>query len=173
MGPVTGLVGERLGHHGRQQPLFLGVMLGHVAEEGQTVAGGQRVGVFEVELVLPVGVLVIERIEVPAEIVDATRDLVEPLEIVEERPQIVAGLGQLVVRIGHGERAVAVLAQHEHFAFDAKIEAEAQFGGLGQHVLQRHPGVERIGLALEGVIGRHPGKLGLPRQLDGAVKIGH
>ena len=84
MRAAAGLVGEGLGHHGRQQAFFLGVVLGHVAEKDQAVAHGQRVGVFEIELVLPVGVLVVEGIEVPAEIVDAGRDLVEPAEIVEE-----------------------------------------------------------------------------------------
>ena len=38
---------------------------------------------------------------------------------------------------------------------------------------KRDARVERIGLAAEGVVGRHPGELRLPRQLDDVIEIGH
>ena len=54
------LVGERFWHHRREEALFAGVMLGHVAKESEAVAHRQGVGVAEVELVLAVGVLMVE-----------------------------------------------------------------------------------------------------------------
>ena len=55
--------------------------------------------------------------------------------IVEEAAQVVAGLGQLVVRTRDFEPAVAVLLEHEHFALDAEIESEAELGRLIERVL--------------------------------------
>ena len=44
---------------------------------------------------------------------------------------------------------------------------------MASYVLQGDAGVERIGLAAERVVGRHPGELGLPRQLDDVIEVGH
>ncbi len=148
-------------------------MLGHEAEEGQPVARGQRVGVVEVEFELAVGVLVVEGVEVPAQFVDGGGHLVQPGEIVDEAAHVVARLGQLVVGDRHRQAAILILLQQEDLALDAEVHAVAQLGGFLELVLERDPGVERVGLALEVVVGGDPGDLGFPGQLDGTVEIGH
>ena len=172
MGAVAGAVGEGLGHHRRDQPLLLGVVLRHHAEEGQPVAGRERVGVLEVELELAVRILVVERVQIPAEIVDRGRDLVEPGEVVDEAAHVVAGFHEFIVRDRRVQRAVGGLAQEEDLALDAEVEAEAHGLGLLQHVLQRHAGRERVGLAPEGEVGRRPGELALPGKRDDAREVG-
>ena len=173
MGAVARLVREGLGHHGRDQALVLGVALGHEAEEGQAVAGGQGVGIGEIELELAVGVLVVEGIEVPAQIVDGAGHAVEPGEVADEACDVVAGLGEGVGRVRHLQRSVGGLAEQEDLALDAELEVEAEVGRLGEHALQRHAGRQPVGLAPEGEVGRHPGELGLPGQLDDVGEVRH
>ena len=82
---VAGEVGERLGHEGRDQPLLLGQRLDHVAEEDGAVAGHERVVELEVLLELPVGVLVVGRVVVPAQRGDVARDRRDEVEVAGQR----------------------------------------------------------------------------------------
>ena len=173
VGAIAGLVGKGLGHHGRQQAFFARVVLGHVAEEGQPVAGGQRVGILEVELELAMRIFMVKGIQVPAQAIDGRGHLVEPAEAVGEAAHVVAGLGELVLGVRHRQLAGLVLLEQEDLALDAQVQSIPQLGRLGQLVLQRHARVERIGLALEVVVRGDPRNFRLPRQLDQATEVRH
>ena len=58
---------EGLSHVGGDGAVLLGVLAGHHLEEGVAVGGGQRVGVVEVDFVLPVGVFVVGLVGIPAD----------------------------------------------------------------------------------------------------------
>ncbi len=103
---VAGEVAERLGHEGRDQAALLGQRLDHVAEEDRAVAGGERVGEVEVLLELAVGVLVVGRVVVPAELGHVARDLRDEVEVARERAHVVTGLVEGVERVGQLDRAV-------------------------------------------------------------------
>ena len=60
MRAIAGAVGERLGHRGGNQPLLLGVVFGHEAEERHAIARRERVRIGEIELVLAIGVFMVE-----------------------------------------------------------------------------------------------------------------
>ena len=173
MRAIAGAVGKRLRHHRRNQTFLLGIVFRHHAEEGDAVASRQGIGIGEVELILAAGVLVVEGIQVPAEVVDDARHLVEPGEIAHEAAHVVAGLDQLVVGIGRVQRAIGCLLQDEDLAFDAEVEAEAHLGCLGDLLLQRNPGRERIWFAMERQVCWRPRELRLPRQLNDMGEVRH
>ncbi len=172
MRAVAGLVGKGLRHEGRDEPELLGDVLRQVAKEDVAVAHGERVRVREVELELAVPVLVVERVDVPAEPVHQRHHAIEEREAAQERAHVVAGLGERVGRIRDDEASVLELEDVD-LALDAEVHAEAHLGRLGEHALQRDARVQGIGLAVEVVVGRQPRDLGPPRQLDQALDVRH
>ena len=139
---AAGAVGEGLRHEGGEQPFLRGVVLRHQAEEDVAVAHRQRVGILEVELELRVGVLVVERVEVPAKVVDRGGHLVEPGVAVEEALHVVTGLHQVVVGVRDLQRAVLGELHDEQLALDAEVHAEAHLRRVGELVLERDAGVD-------------------------------
>ena len=103
---VAGQVRERLRHERRDQPALLRERLDHVAEEDRAVAGDERVVVLEVLLELAVGVLVVGRVDVPAERVDMPRDVGDEAERARQRAHVVTGLVEVVERVGELDPAV-------------------------------------------------------------------
>ena len=110
---VSGEVGERLGHERGDEPPLLGQRLDHVAEEDRPVTRGERVRVLEVLLELPVGVLVIGGVVVPAQVGDRARHLGHEVQVARQRAHVVAGLIEGVERVGELQRAVGGAAQQE------------------------------------------------------------
>ena len=64
---VAGQMAEGLGHEGGDQPALLRHRLDHVAVEDRSVAAGQRVRRPPVLLELPVGVLMVGRVQAPSQ----------------------------------------------------------------------------------------------------------
>jgi len=147
-------------------------LFGHQTEEDITVAHGEGVGVFEIELKLRVRILVVERVEVPTEAVDAGGHFVEPGVAVHEALHVVTGFDQIVVRVGNLERAVFGVFDDVELALDAEVHAKAHFRGGGELFLERDAGGDFVGFALEGVVGGEPGDFLVPRQHATALEVG-
>ena len=172
MRAAAGAVGEGLGHEGGEQAFLGGVVLGHGAEEDVAVAHGQGVGVFEVELELRVGVLVIQRVEVPAKVVDGGGNLVDPLVALEEGFHVITGFGQIVLGLGNLQGPVFGEFDDVEFALDAEVHAESHFRRFGELFLECDAGADFVGLALEGVIRREPSDFLVPWQDTAAGEVG-
>ena len=123
---VAGQVGERLGHERGEHPALLRHRVHHVAEEDRAIGGGQRVGKGEVRLKLPVGVLMIVGIRTPAQLVDVAREGGEEVVLAGEAFHVVAGLRQVVERVGQLDAAVCGLAQQEELEFHPDLEGVAE-----------------------------------------------
>ena len=93
---APGEVGKRLRHEGRGESALVGQHVHHVTEEDQPVGRGQGVGVFEVLLELPVGILMIVGVVRPAELVHVTRHgrevVVHPGETLRVVTRLVGGI---------------------------------------------------------------------------------
>lgn len=107
------------------------------------------------------GVLVIERIEIPAEVIDRRRDFVDPGVAIEEAFHVVAGLDEVVVIVGDLELALFGEPQDVDLGFDPEVHSESHFRRLGEDLLG-DTGVDRVGFAVEGVISRVKGDLFVP-----------
>jgi hypothetical protein len=75
----------------------------------------------KVLLELPVGVLVVGRVVVPAEARDRLRDLRDEVEVAGQRAHVVAGELERVERVGDLELAVAVAPQQEVLELGADL----------------------------------------------------
>lgn len=67
---AAGAVGERFRHVRDDGSVLLGDLGAQHAEEGDSVGGDERVGVIEIDFVLPVRVLVIDLVRAPAELIE-------------------------------------------------------------------------------------------------------
>ena len=121
----------------------------HVAEEDRAVAACKRVGVREVLLELAVRVLVVVRVVPPAELVHVVRHAAEKAVVAREPAQVVAGLFEVVERIGDAEGAVLVLADEEVLELEAHHEVVARRLRLLELVAQDRPWVVGPLLALD------------------------
>ena len=74
-------VGIGLGHHGRFPAIFAGKLLHHQPPHDEAVGHGHDVGIGEVELELAVGVLMIEGVHLPAELVHRRHDVVQKFQL--------------------------------------------------------------------------------------------
>ncbi|MGC3992159.1 MAG: hypothetical protein QM796_21185 [Chthoniobacteraceae bacterium] len=154
-------------------PSSAAVLLRHHAEEDVAVRHREAVGVFEVELELRIAVLVVEGIDVPAQLIHRAHHPVEPVVAVEEALHVVAALLQIVVVVRHGQRAAIILPDHIDLAFDAEIEGKAHLRRLRHHLLERDAGIHLVGRALEPVVRRHPRDFRLPGQRGDRTQVGH
>ena len=171
--PVSGQVGERLRHEGRDQPALLRQRLDHVAVEDRAVAGRQRVGEVEVLLELPVRVLVVGGVHVPAERVHVANDVGDEVERARQRADVVAGLLERVERVRDLDPAVLGLADQEVLELAADLELEARVRRALELVAEDRPRAVRPLLALHRRVAGEPADLGLPRQPREAADVGH
>ena len=125
--PVPRQVAEGLRHEGRKHASLLGQRVHHVAEEDRAVAAGQRVGVGEFLLELPVRVLVVVCVVAPAELIHVSRDRGQELVVPSQTFEVVARLLECVERIGRLEPAVGPLAEQEVL----ELEPDHQLVTLG------------------------------------------
>ena len=170
---VSSAVGKRFRHECRQKPLLSGIVLGKHSKEHVPVAHRQRIRVFEVEFKLGIGVLVVKRVEVPAESIDGGADLVEPLVAVEEALHVVASLHQIVVGIRNLELTAIIELDDKNLTLNAQVEAESHRGCGGELFLQCHTGADLVGFSMKGIVRWKPCDFGIPRQLESALQIGN
>ena len=161
---VAGQVRERLRHEGRDQPPLLRHRLDHVAVEDGAVAGRERVGVAPVLLELAVRVLVVGRVQPPAERVDVAHHLGDEVEVAGQRADVVAGLIEGVERVGELDPAVLGVADEEVLELVADLELVAGVRGARDLVAEDRPRAVRPLLALDRRVAGEPTDLGLPRQ---------
>ncbi len=147
---VAGQVREGLGHERRDQSALLGERLDHVAEEDGAVARAQRVGEREVLLELPVGVLVVGRVVVPAEPRDRLGDLHHEVQAPRQGAHVVAGLTQRVELVGELERPVGAASQQEVLELRADLQLVAELRRACDGGPQDRARAVRPGLALDG-----------------------
>ena len=164
---------ERLRHEGRDQAALLGQRLDHVAVEDGAVAGGERVREVEVLLELPVGVLVVGGVHLPAERVHVPHHLGDEVERAGERADVVAGLLERVERVGDLDAAVLGLADEEVLELDADLELEARVAGALDLVAEDRPRAVRPLLPLDRGVAREPADLGLPGQPGEGADVRH
>ena len=120
------------------QPELACAMLGHQAEHHHPVGHRQGVGVVEVELVLAVTALVVERVEPPAELGHVLGHRVEEVLGEDRRLEVIAA-GRLVEAVAGDQRLPAVFGWPDHveLGLDADIGYEAHVG-RSLHLLQQH-----------------------------------
>ena len=150
--------------------MLLGDRLHHVFEERMPVGGLERGIVLPVHFELAVGILVIVLIRPPAERDHSVADFGDDFVAAHQRLLVVAGLGLDVGVVGD---RLAVRLDQKKFAFDAGLQLTALLRGLGDHPLEHLARVLRDRLAVHDQIAGDPGDLGLPRQLNGTVRIRH
>ncbi len=126
---AAGLVGERLGHEGRDHAALGGDHRQQVAQRDHAVGGGQRLGELEVLLELAVAVLVVVGVVGPAERVHRRRDRGEVVIHPGDAAGVVAGLGGGVGGVGDRQAAVGVAVQQEVLDLGADPRLEAGVGG--------------------------------------------
>ena len=161
----AGMVGERLRHERRVDALLDRHLLHHQPERHDVVGGGERVGVAQVDLLLPGRPLVVavlhrdahrlqHRDRRPAEVMgDAVRSVVV----------VAAGIDRhrLLPRLGP-------LPEQEELDLRVRVEGEPELGGPGQVALE-HPAGVGVGRRPVGQqdVAEHPGDPGVlaaPRQ---------
>src|SRR6478736_5605723 len=127
--PRPGVLGERLGHEGRIDPLRQGDLLDDRAERLDVVGRAQRIGVAQVDLVLPRRALVMAELDGDAHV----------LEHGDRRAtEVVAGAVRHVVEVaGVVDRDRATvgtppLLEEEELDLGVGVEGEAEVGGLAQ-----------------------------------------
>ncbi len=166
VGAVAGQVRERLRHEGRDQAALLGHRLDHVAVEDGAVAGGQRVGVGEVLLELPVRVLVIGRVHLPPERVHVTDHVGDEVERAGQRPDVVAGLLEGVEGVGELDPAVVGLPHQEVLELTADLELESGLARAIDLAAQNRARAVGPRLTLDRGVAREPADLRPPGELD-------
>ena len=151
--------------------MLAGHLVGHQAEERHLVGHRQSVGVGEVDLELPLGVLVVERVDVPTQFVHVLDEFVEPAQVVEQWGDRVAGLFQVVPFAERARTSGAVL-EDEELGFDAEIELVTHlFGGFHLPAQQISGGrLERFASDVE--IGEEQRDVLAPRQHEAPVQVG-
>ena len=138
---AAGAVGERLGHVRDDRSVLLGDLGAQHAEEGDSVGGDERVGVIEIDFVLPVRVLVIDLVRAPAELIERRRHVLQIAHRGGHRAIVVARLRERIDsrRIPRADRTVAVARHEKVLRFHADVENEPFGFGLVQHTLQVGP----------------------------------
>ncbi len=170
---VAGQMRERLGHERRDQAALLGQRLDHVAEEHGAVAGRERVGEREVLLELPVGVLVVGGVVVPAEPGDRFGDLGDEVEVARQRAHVVTGLLERVERVGELELAVGAATQQEVLELGADLQFVAERRRAIERRAQDRPRAVWPRLALDGDVAGEARNVLAPRQDRQAARVGH
>ena len=145
-------VHERLRHERGEAAQRAGHVLGHEPEDQHPVGHAQRVGVAEVELVLPVAALVVERVHVPAQRVHVRHHRRQERVGEDGRLEVVAARRQVVRVLGHerGDAAVVALPQHVDLGLDAHVERVAQLLRGLDLAPQHGARVVRVGLRRAG-----------------------
>ena len=165
-------VRERLRHERREQPLPLRERVHHVAEEDRAVAADERVVVGEVLLELPVRVLVVVRVVPPPELVHVAGDRRQEVVVPREAAEVVAGLLEVVERVGELQPAVVAAAEEEVLELEADLELEAGLARPGELVPENRARVVRPRLALDRDVAGEPGDGRLPGDRREAVEVG-
>jgi hypothetical protein len=134
------------------------------------VGGDKGIAVVPVHLELAVRVLMVVLIRIPAQFEHAVADLADDLVTPHQRRLVVAGLG---LAIGDVPDVFSVRRDQEEFAFDAALQLEATFGGLGNQPLQDIARGLFDRLAAHPGVSGEPGDLWFPGKLDEALRIGN
>ena len=128
VGATAGAVGKGLGHEARESAMFAGNLVGHHPEEHQAVGHGQCVGIFEVGFELAVGVFVIKRVHIPAQLVHGVYQLIHDGQVIHERAGVITGLAQVVAITQRGKAAILGIPEQEELGFNTEIEAIPHIG---------------------------------------------
>ena len=148
MAAVARQVGERLRHERRQQAALLRHGVNHVAEEDRLVGRPQRIVVLEVELELPVGVLVVVGVVAPAEAVEVLRQLRDEVVRAGDALHVVAGLIERVEIVSEDDLSVPLLEQEE-LELHAHLQPVAQLGRPRIGVLEDRARAEVVRIAVD------------------------
>ncbi len=160
-----GVLGERLGHERGEDALLEGHLLDDGPEGHDVVGGRERVGVAQVDLVLPGSALVVAELHRDAHRLEHGDG--GPAEVVAVAVGHVVEVAGLVDGLGALAGGPALL-EEEELDLGVGVEREALVRGLGQGPLQHVPGVgDARGAVGQGQVAEHPGgarALAAPRQ---------
>ena len=173
MQAVARLVRERLGHERGVEVLTTGQRVHHEAQHDEAVGRGEGVGVLEVLLELPVGVLVVVGVVAPSHGIHVPRHRREVVEHRSEATGVVAGQFRRVPLVGRPQRAVLVAVEQRVLGLGSGLQYQVLPGRRGGGALQDDPGGVRPELTLHGGVALHGSHVGLPRQLRVRVRIGN
>ena len=128
-----------------------------------TVSGDQNIGKFPVHFKLAIGVFVVVLVRAPAQIKHIVANLADHIIAPHHRLLIIAGLFGCIIGIAD----FITLGGHEEKlcldpGFDVQPLAGRFVNQTAQHITR---GLRHI-FAFHHAIGRHPGDLGFPWQLD-------
>ena len=140
-------------------------MLGHQPEDQHPVGHLERIGVAELELVLPVAAFVIEGIDVPAELVHVVDHRLQERVGEDRRLEVVAARRDVVEVLGHPRLPLAAgVAQDIDLGLDADVAGEAQLGGGSDLALEHAARVVRVRAAVVLEVRRRDREAPVPRQ---------
>ncbi len=148
-------------------------MLSHKTEDEHTVGHLERVGVAEVEFVLAVAALMVEGVDIPAELVHvADHRLEEPVG--QHRGLQVVAPGRSVCHVlwHPGDDALVGIPEYVDLRLDSHVHPEADGCCLGDLVLQDAPEVMAVRLGMEVQVGRHHRVAAVPGQDGDRVEVG-
>jgi len=171
--PGTVLPGDRLGHERRQEAETIGDVAHHEPEGGQSIGRGQCVGIAKVDFVLPVGHLVMGRLDFEPEVLEIVDDDPPDFFALINRREV-----EVPARIVGIERRISAggLFKDEELGLDSGLHRVAHLLGLGDLTLESCPSaaverfaVRRIDVAHQP---RHPATLVLVRHQPERVEVG-
>ena len=147
-------------------------MLRHQPEDDHAVGHRQRVGVGEVELVLPVAAFVVEGVDTPAELVHVVDHRLEEGVRLHGGVEVVSAGGQVDGVVGHEGDPVAVhLPQDVELGLDSHVHDVALLGREPDLPLEHRPGVVVVGPAVELQVRRGDRVAPVPREHDERFEI--
>ena len=141
--PRAGPVRERLGHEGRDHAALVGQHVEQVAQRDDPVGGGERVGVLEVLLELPVAVLVVVGVVAPAQRVHGRADRRQVVVHPGHAAGVVARLVRVVGGVRRHQAPAGVPLEQEVLDLGPGVRREPGGRRLLDHRTQDHPRRER------------------------------
>ena len=167
----AGSVRKRLGHEGADHAHGVRDLAGRHLEQGVVVGRGQAVAVGKVDLELPIGVLMVDLVDIQPGHLQCTH---QPAQVVAAPRQALVVVTRLVQRVGavkRGQRAIGFAVQQHELGLDPGEHGQAHGTKLAHLGTQCHPRAIFVGLAQHVPVACYAGITGHPRQQGQCGKI--
>ena len=148
----------------------------HVPQGDDPVGGGERVGIVEVLLELPVAVLVVTGVRPPAEVRHHVGHRRQVVVHPGQPSAVVTGLRGIVPVVRGAERSVRGALHQEVLDLGAAEQGQPEFGGAGDLLLQDDSRSEGVGHAADVRVAVHHGQPGPhegQRRVRGNIRNGN
>ncbi len=101
--------------------MFARDLVRHEAEEHVPVGHGQGVGMLEIDFKLANAVLMVERVDIPSQMVHRFDEFEEPAAVVQAACHVVSCFGEVVARRHRAEADGFVVAEYIEFSLDSEV----------------------------------------------------